>query len=121
MYNFHQQPFDQPEIHSLNNEHRNSHHMHEMCQQYLLYMVQLQTSDGQMHEGIIEDVDNEGVTLLMPDSDMENQSLAHQRQFWGGPGYGPWYGYGYPRRFRRFRRFRFPFFHLRYIGFPFFY
>ncbi|WP_054636603.1 hypothetical protein [Thalassobacillus sp. C254] len=110
---------------------RHQHYMHDMCRQYHLHFVQLQTTDGQMYDGIIEDYDNEGVTMLMPYGD-DDYSHHHQdgyRQFgfgfgggFGYPyGYGAPYGYGFPRRFRRFRRHRFPFPFLRGFFFPFFF
>lgn len=117
--------------HEMNPHHQQSYHqemgmqpmehnphtqqMYETCKKYQLYFVQIQTTDGKMYDGIIEDVDNEGVTMLMPYGDME-QEEGMERQF--GYGYG---GFGFPRRFRRFRRFRFPFFLLSSLFFPFYY
>ncbi|WP_200411274.1 hypothetical protein [Virgibacillus salexigens] len=96
-----------------NNPHKKQ--MYETCKNYYLYFVQIQTMDGQTYEGIIEDVDKDSVTLLMPYGDMEREEEI-ERQY--GFGYG---GFGYPRRFRRFRRFRFPFFGLSRLFFPYFY
>ena len=70
--------------------------------QYMNYHVIGQMSDGSQVEGIIEDVDDEGVTMLVPEN-----IEADERQFGG---YGR-------RRFRRFRR-RFPF---NFFVFPFFF
>ncbi len=106
--------------------------MHDLCQQYNNYLVQLETTDGQVHDGIINGVDQNGVEVLMPDGDTDNNHNEYERQFgfgyggYGGFGGAPWYGYGgpgygYPRRFRRFRRHRFPFFGIRRLLFPFFY
>jgi len=122
--------------------------MHNMCSQYHLYFIQVQMMDGSMHEGIIEDVDQEGVSLLMPEED-DGQNPYHdqpgyegqqaQQSHFGygyggfgggfapgygyGPGfgYGPGYGRGVPRRFRRFRRRRYPFYGIRSLFFPFFF
>ncbi|MCE7794794.1 hypothetical protein K8O68_20620 [Salipaludibacillus sp. CUR1] len=99
-------------------------HMQEMCQQYHLYFIQLQMMDGSIAEGIIEDADHEGVTLLMPEEDghMDGSRQFGAGAFGGAPyGFGPGLGYGVPRRFRRFRRRRFPFFGIRTLFFPFFF
>ena len=74
--------------------------------QYMNYHVIGQMSDGSQVEGIIEDVDDEGVTMLVPEN-----IEADERQFGGYGGYGR-------RRFRRFRRRRFPF---TFFVFPFFF
>ncbi|GAB2559015.1 hypothetical protein [Gracilibacillus alcaliphilus] len=89
--------------------------MHETCKNLYLHFVQFQTMEGQMLDGIIEDVDEDGVTMLIPDGDAESAE-GMERQF--GYGYG---GFYYPWRFRRFRRFRFPFFGIRRLFFPFYY
>ncbi|UTR15301.1 hypothetical protein MM221_01510 [Salipaludibacillus sp. LMS25] len=112
-------------------ESRHSHpheqDMKEMCHHYHLFFVQIQMMDGSLHEGIIEDADNEGVTLLMPFEQDPHHDAS--RQFGTGVGgfgtfspygfgYGP--GYGVPWRFRRFRRRRFPFYGIGGFYFPFF-
>jgi hypothetical protein len=92
--------------------------MYNFCSQFMQHLVQFGTTDGNMHDGIIENVNQEGVMMLMPDGDDDTRdsSMTHdQRQY----GYG--YGYGYPRRFRRFRRQFFPFFLLSSLFFPYFY
>ncbi|UCZ54077.1 hypothetical protein LGQ02_04660 [Bacillus shivajii] len=114
-------------------QHQNGHHMqqhgamdpaahqqqmHDVCVRFQLHLVQFETTDGQVFDGIIDSVDQEGVNMLVPTGDMEREGES-ERQFYG-PGYTP-YGYGFPRRFRRFRRHRFPFFGLRRLFFPFFY
>ncbi|WP_175615242.1 hypothetical protein [Piscibacillus halophilus] len=96
----------------------------DTCHKHHLYLVQTETIDGQMFEGIIDEYDDDGVTLLVPYGDQDRVDGYGPGPGYGygfGPGFGPQYGYGYPRRFRRFRRFRFPFFNLRRIFFPFFY
>ncbi|PKR77541.1 hypothetical protein CEY16_11205 [Halalkalibacillus sediminis] len=104
--------------------------MYDMCKNNKLHMVTLETNDGKYVEGIVDEYDKEGVTLIMPSGDMENQERVWFGGGFGGPGYGPGFGPGYgagfgygryPRRFRRFRRQRFPFFGLRRFFFPFFY
>jgi hypothetical protein len=77
--------------------------------QYMNYHVIGQMSDGSQVEGIIEEVDDEGVTMLVPEN-----IEADERIFGGYGGFG---GYG-RRRFRRFRRRRFPF---SFFIFPFFF
>ena len=90
------------------------------------HLVQMETTDGTILDGIIEDVDDEGVDLLEPAGDMDGDD-NYDRQF-GYGGYGGFGGYGfnpyirfYPRRFRRFRRRRFPFPFIRRLFFPYFY
>ncbi|WP_152656595.1 hypothetical protein [Oceanobacillus sp. CFH 90083] len=110
-----ERPYNQ-EMNMQSMEHNpHAKQMYDTCKKFHLYFVQIQTTEGQMYDGIIEDVDNEGVTMLIPDGDME-RGEGMERQF--GFGYG---GYGFPRRFRRFRRFRFPFFLLSSLFFPYYY
>jgi small nuclear ribonucleoprotein (snRNP)-like protein len=79
-----------------------------LCQKYMNYHVIAQTKDGSQFEGIIEGMDGDGVTMLVPEEvDGEERDNDPSRQ--------P-FGYG-RRRYRRFRRQRFPFF---YFAFPFF-
>ncbi|MDQ0158226.1 hypothetical protein [Alkalibacillus salilacus] len=105
---------------------------HHLCRQHQMHFVHLETQDGQMFDGIIDDVDDQSVTLIMPWGDMEQDRFDDGYGGGYGQGYGPGYGgpgygqgYGgpgrYPRRFRRFRRHRFPFRFLNRIFFPFFY
>lgn len=72
------------------------------CQKYMNYHVIGQMADGTQVEGIIEDMDDEGVTMLVPEIVEED---TDDDRIYGGYG-----GYGGRRRFRRFRRRRFPFF-----------
>ncbi|WP_018924855.1 hypothetical protein [Salsuginibacillus kocurii] len=116
-------------------QHGHHQQLQDMCHQYHLHFIQFQTADGQMHEGILEDYDQEGMTILMPDGDSYDMDMGHmnyqhnhpqyeQRQFGYGPGFGPGPGYGrrrFPRRFRRFRRHRYPFPWLWWLGLPFFF
>ncbi|PLR78668.1 hypothetical protein CU633_03690 [Bacillus sp. V3-13] len=81
------------------------------CERYKWYHVIGHLNDGSRVEGIIEDTDNEGVTMLVPEE--VDESTGDYRQFGGYDDYG--YG-GYRRRFRRFRRRRFPY---PYFIFPF--
>ncbi|PLR92690.1 hypothetical protein CVD19_20115 [Bacillus sp. T33-2] len=83
-----------------------------LCQRYMNYHVIGQMRDGTRMEGIIEDADDQNVTMLVPEEVEEQQDT---RQF-GGYGGFDGYGGGYRRRFRRFRRRRFPYFA---FAFPF--
>lgn len=66
-----------------------------LSQKYMNYHVIAQMADGSRMEGIIEDVNDRGVVMLIP------EDVDADERFFAGP--GP------RRRFRRFRRFRFPF------------
>lgn len=68
-----------------------------LSQKYMNYHVIAQMADGSRMEGIIEDVNDQGVVMLIP----EDVDADEDERFFAGP--GP------RRRFRRFRRFRFPF------------
>jgi hypothetical protein len=82
-----------------------------LCRKYMNYHVIGQTSDGSQFDGIITDMDEESVSMLVPEwVDEEQETDMTSRQYGYGDGYGR-------RRFRRFRRRRFPFF---FFGFPFF-
>jgi hypothetical protein len=76
------------------------------CQKYMNYHVIGQMSDGSQVEGIIEDMDDEGVTMLVPEIVEEDQDDV---RIWGYGGYGG-YGGGYRRRYRRYRRRRYPYY-----------
>lgn len=73
-----------------------------MCQRYMNFHVIGQLSDGSQVEGIVDGADDNTVTMLVPEDVYEDDRI-----------YG---GYG-RRRFRRFRRRRFP---LNFFIFPFF-
>lgn len=94
---------------------------HDFCKRYHYHLVQFETTDGHTYEGIIDGVEDDGVYMLVPAGNMEREDQEkNERQFYGYGGYSP-YGYGFPRRFRRFRRHFFPFFIFRRFFFPFFY
>ncbi|WP_251032137.1 hypothetical protein [Mesobacillus foraminis] len=79
------------------------------CRRYMDYHVVGQTREGYAIDGILEGMDQEGVTMLVAE-DVE-ESPDESRQFGGYGGYGG-YGGGYGggrRRFRRYRRRRFPY------------
>jgi small nuclear ribonucleoprotein (snRNP)-like protein len=67
------------------------------CRKYMNYHVQAKMKDGSEVEGIITDMDENNVEMLVPE-EVDEEELNDNRQ----------YGYG-RRRFRRFRRRRFPF------------
>jgi hypothetical protein len=86
-----------------------------LCQRYRNYHVIGQMQDGTQVEGIIEDMDNDGVTMLVPE--MVEEDDFENRQYYGGYG-------GYRRRYRRYRRRRFPFYQFAFpfiFPFPFYY
>lgn len=77
-----------------------------LCQRYLKYHVIAQMRDGSQFEGIIDDMDDDGVTMLVPEEvDGEARENDPTRQPYG------------QRRYRRYRRQHFPFIH---FAFPFF-
>lgn len=71
------------------------------------YYVLGQMRDGSQIEGIVEGMDDQGVTMLVPEM-VEEEAMNDDRIYGGYGGYGGGYGGG-RRRFRRFRRRRFPF------------
>lgn len=92
-----------------------------LCQMYMNYHVMGQLSDGSQFEGIIDSMDDEGVTMLVPE---EFEAEQPTRQF--GYGYNDDYGDDYDRprrrRYRRYRRRRYPYPYLyNVLLYPFFY
>ncbi|MBP3040578.1 small nuclear ribonucleoprotein [Bacillaceae bacterium Marseille-Q3522] len=85
----------------------------EQCNNYRFYHVELTLKDGSKVDGIIENVDQEGVHILAGEDVMvEGEEENLNRQFYGG----------YGRRFRRFRRSFFPLAALTAIAlFPYFF
>jgi len=86
-----------------NDYYGDSRAVEDECKKYLYYHIVITTTDGNKFDGIIENVDKDGITMLSGEEVMEqedtNQSNG-QRQY---------HDYGGPRRsFRRFRRQRFP-------------
>jgi len=106
---------------SVNNSSWHQRCMYDLCQRYKYHLILCEGTDGQMYDGIIDSVSDDGVYLLMPVGDMDEEYQGYMtRQFDYGYNYG-YGGYGYPRRFRRFRRIGFPFFSLRRLFYPYFY
>ncbi|PAV31046.1 hypothetical protein CIL05_03180 [Virgibacillus profundi] len=84
------------------------------CQRYMNYHVVAQMNDGSEFNGIIESMDDDGVTMYIPEEiDADQMRPANEegaaRQF--DFDFDDYDEYGRPRRrrFRRFRRRRFPF------------
>lgn len=75
------------------------------CRKYMNYHVQAKMRDGSDVEGIITDMDDNEVEMLVPEEVDEDEMNEQRQQFGYGGGYGR-------RRFRRFRRRRFPFFNV---------
>ncbi|MFC4401583.1 hypothetical protein [Gracilibacillus xinjiangensis] len=71
-------------------------HMKKLCEQYQNFYVVGELSNGEKVEGIIQNVDQDSVTMLIPEN-IEMDSSERQ------------YGYGYPRRYyRRYYPYRYP-------------
>ena len=81
----------------------NSKDLHDECEKYVYYHATLTMADGNTFDGIIENVDQDRITVLVGEDVMDGQSgsqFDQQRQY---------QGYGNPRRrFRRFRRRNYP-------------
>ncbi|MBM7587902.1 hypothetical protein JOC86_004477 [Bacillus pakistanensis] len=89
------------------------------CKKYMNFYVIAQMNDGNQVEGIVEGMDDEGVTMLVPETVEEIDDDRQQFGGYGWNGYDDYNGYGgYRRRYRRYRRRRFPF---SVFIFPFFY
>jgi hypothetical protein len=93
---------------------QHGHNIQDTCHRLRNYYVIGQMNDGSQMEGIIEDMDDTGVTMLVPE---EVEETEMERQFGSYGGFGGYGGYG-RRRFRRFRRRRFPY---NVFVFPFFF
>ncbi|MFD1739679.1 hypothetical protein ACFSCX_24655 [Bacillus salitolerans] len=107
-------------------------HVKDFCKKHKDFYVLLEMNDGQQYDGIVDKVDDENVYMLIPDGDHHQDrefSFGGYDDDYGYGGYGSGYGQGYggygrryPRRFRRFRRYRFPLRRLiRAILYPYFY
>ncbi|MFC4559715.1 hypothetical protein ACFO3D_16130 [Virgibacillus kekensis] len=96
-----------------------------LCKKYMNYHVIGQLSDGSQFDGIIDSMDEEGVTMLVPeevDAGQMNRIFDYGYDY--NYDYDEYDDYGRPRRrrFRRFRRQRFPFrFFRRLFRFPYYY
>ena len=85
-----------------NEYYRNLQNLHDECKKYASYHVILKMADGSTVDGIIENVDNDRITILVGEDVMEqendNESNQQRQPF----------GHQRARRFRRFRRRSFP-------------
>ena len=78
------------------------------CSKYMNYHVVGQMQDGSQVEGIVEDMDDQGVTMLVPE--IVEEPETDENRIYGGFGVGYGGGYGVPRRrYRRYRRRRYPY------------
>lgn len=78
-------------------DYKNSADLHDECQSYLYYHITLKMKDGNMFDGIIENVDADHITILVGEDVMglENENKSNQQR-----------QYQDRRPRRRFRRFR---------------
>ena len=84
-------------------------HYHGLCRQYQGRAVDLRTSDGRVHRGVITHVDNDSV-YIMPQGRRNLGGFGGGYRYggysgsggygYGGSGYGGSGGYGYGRPFR---------------------
>lgn len=91
---------------------RKNNPIYDLCKDHMHAYVLAELVDGERVDGIITGLDGENVYFAVP-IDYSDQS---DRQFWGGYGYGPGFGYqgygyggyggfgGYGRPRRRFDR-----------------
>lgn len=78
---------------------RNLQSLHDECKRLMHYHTFFTMKDGSTFDGIIEDVDEDYVIVLVGE-DVIDQGCGNQ--------YGEQRQFGRPRRFRRFRRRVFP-------------
>src|SRR5699024_10869103 len=90
------------------NKETESNSIYELCKEHMHAYVLAEMIDGTIIDGIITGLDDENVYFAVPidhpAQSLQQTDLPH-RQYWGGYGPGPGYGYpgyGYPRR--RFSR-----------------
>ncbi|GAY74703.1 hypothetical protein NBRC111894_257 [Sporolactobacillus inulinus] len=83
---------------NVNQSTDNTQALNNLCRKYMNYYVIAQMADGTQMEGIVEEVTDQGVIMLVPE---DAEPEADSRFF-----YGP----RPRRRFRRFNRFLLPFF-----------
>ncbi|MFB9973816.1 hypothetical protein FPQ10_04990 [Allobacillus sp. SKP2-8] len=120
-------------------ENQHKKNMYDHCNKHKLHLMHAQLMDGSMVEGILDEYDEDGVTLIMPCGDEMRESSDERIDGFGSGyagyghggygGYGTGYGYGgyggsyghYPGRFRRFRRRRYPFTNIFRLFTPFFF
>jgi small nuclear ribonucleoprotein (snRNP)-like protein len=74
-----------------------SHHLYDHCKKFTYFHVIINMNDGSSMEGILEGVDQDRISVLVPEEVLEREDENDDRQYGG-------YGYGHRPR-RRFRRF----------------
>lgn len=77
------------------NTSRNDREMQRKCEDLMNYHVVINMIDGNKMDGIITDVDDQGVTMMIGEDVVERSGESNSRQM--------------PRRYRRYRRRRIPF------------
>jgi len=83
---------------------RDKKSLEDECKRCLYYHAILTMMDGTTFDGIIEEVDGDQITVLVGEDVMEADNAEQMDEMRRPP-----YGYGRPRRrFRRFRRRRYP-------------
>ncbi|MFX3616930.1 MAG: hypothetical protein ACE3JK_05355, partial [Sporolactobacillus sp.] len=69
------------------NQHPDNMQIKELCKRHMNHYVMGHLHDGTILEGIIVDVDDEAVTILVVDKDAMNRSDEENRQFGRPPGF----------------------------------
>ncbi|WP_235848393.1 hypothetical protein [Litchfieldia alkalitelluris] len=80
-------------------------HMKNLCKSYMNYHVIGQLSDGSQFEGIIDSMDEDSVTMLVPEEVEEQQMTRYGYNGYDDDDYYP----PRRRRYRRYRRSRYPY------------
>lgn len=114
-------PYGTPMHHEPMDQVSHKQQMQDFCKRYHHYFAQIETTDGNIYDGIIDGSDDESVYLLVPSGDSERDDENNRQYPFGGPPFDYGFPPRFPRRFRRFRRQRFPFFFLRRLFFPYFF
>lgn len=84
-----------------NDYYRDLNDVEDQCKKYLYFHVVLTMTDGRKADGIIQNVDANGITMLVGKDVMENESQnnsGEQRQYYD-------YDYDYDRPITRYRQF----------------
>ena len=73
------QPYFGPQTGGLTQE-MPIHDMHDFCRKHHMHYVHIHTKKGELLDGIIDEIDNDGVTLIIPIGDMDredDESVKH--------------------------------------------
>ena len=76
------------------NTSRNDREMQKKCEEFMNFHIIIAMKDGCKMDGIITDVDDQGVTMMIGEDVVERSGESNSRQM--------------PRRYRRYRSRRFP-------------